>query len=376
MKIVEVRVRPLLLRLKKPYCWAQGQREHFEVVLVEVVTEDGLIGFGESNSAPDARAAAQAIRTITAQFVGQSAFDIARLCRDAWERYFVVGGVDPADGYANQLLAGVEMALWDVVGKALGQPVHRLLGGAIRDWVGYFGFVQGETTADLAAHASELAETGFDVIYMKVGRGLQADLENVAAVRRAIGDRRLRLDANEAWDPLTAVRVINALAKYQPEFIEQPTRRGSLDALAQVHRSVSVPIAADQTVITSDDVYEVCRRQAADVIVLGPHETGGLLGLKNAAIVAEAGGLNLCLHGTFESGISTCASNQIAATIPNLDDGNQIMQQLLEHDLVAAPTLALEGGRLGILDRPGLGFELDSDFVVHAARAFEIAYTS
>ena len=104
--------------------------------------------------------------------------------------------------------------------------------------------------------------------------------------------------------------------------------------------------------------------------MLGIHEAGGLLGWRKAAAVAEAAGLNVCLHGVYESGITTCASNQVAATIANLDDGNQIMVQLLAEDIVAAPPLTPRDGRLPILDGPGLGFELDRDAVGRAAERY------
>ena len=188
-------------------------------------------------------------------------------------------------------------------------------------------------------------------------------------LRQAIGDRRLRLDANEAWDPLTAIRMARRLLPFEPEFIEQPTPSHSIEALAQVKASVEVAIAADQSVFTEAEVYEICRRQAADVIVLGIHETGGLLNYRKAAAIAEAAGINLCLHGVFESGITTCASNQVIATVPNSDDGHQIMWHLLERDLVAEPDLTPVDGRLPIFDGPGLGFTLDRDAVDHAAAA-------
>jgi muconate cycloisomerase len=133
---------------------------------------------------------------------------------------------------------------------------------------------------------------------------------------------------------------------------------------------VDVPIAADQAVLTPAEVYEVCRRQAADVIVLGIHETGGLLSFKKAAAIAEAAGLNICLHGVFETGITTCATNQVAATVPNLDDGNQIMHQLLAEDIVALPRLVLADGKLPVIRGPGLGFDLDGDAVARASERY------
>src|SRR6185369_14741385 len=143
--------------------------------------------------------------------------------------------------------------------------VHRLFGGAVRDRIEHFGFLQGDKAAALAADARAMVAEGHSVIYMKVGRGEALDMANVAAVREAIGNRRLRLDANEAWDMLTARRMIRALARFDPEFIEQPTPADSIAALAQLRASIDVPLAADQCVHTPSDVYEVARTRAADV---------------------------------------------------------------------------------------------------------------
>ncbi len=206
------------------------------------------------------------------------------------------------------------------------------------------------------------------MIYLKVGRGDALDLANVKAVRAAIGERRLRLDANEAWDTLTARRMIDGLpAVRRRSSSSSPRPPRAPPPWPGCARWSPVPIAADQLVSTPQQVFEVCRHEAADIIVLGIHETGGLGGMRKAAAVAEAAGLNICLHGVYESGITTCASNQVAATIPNLDDGNQIMVQLLAEDIVASPPLATMDGRLPVLEGPGLGFELDRDAVGRAA---------
>jgi len=238
--------------------------------------------------------------------------------------------------------------------------------------VEYFGFLQGETPKELAAHGRRLAKQGFSVMYLKVGRGEQLDLDIVQSVRAAIGDKRLRLDANESWDMLTARRMFGKLKPFNIEFIEQPlpARTGS-EALARLRAVTDIPIAADQTVYSPDDVYDICRSRAADVIVLGLHETCGVVRFRKAAAVAEAAGVNICLHGVFETGITTCASNQVAASIGNMDDGNQIMWQLLKEDIVAQPSLVPVNGALPISGMPGLGFELDRDAVARAAEAYQ-----
>ena len=110
--------------------------------------------------------------------------------------------------------------------------------------------------------------------------------------------------------------------------------------------------------------------RSADLIVLGLHETGTVTRLLQAAAIAEAAGLSVCIHGKMESGITTCASAQVAAAIPNLDDGNQYMNALLAEDIVASPDLRLRNGRLPIPPGPGLGFELDMDAVARAAERY------
>jgi muconate cycloisomerase len=368
LRIAEIRLRPLALAFKEPYHWA-GRVDHGAAnVLVEVMTDEGITGYGEVVAARPAEIALHALEGVRPLFIGESAFDMERLIHEA--RF--LGSFNYTPRFANLTLAGLEMALWDVIGKALNRPVYQLFGGAFRQEVDYFGFVQGDTPDELADHARMLAADGYPVIYLKIGRGEGKDLENTAAVRSVIGDRKLRLDANEAWDPRTAIYMIKKLEQFEPEFIEQPTPAGSIAALRQVKESVSVPIAADQSVFSAHDVYEVCRQRAADLIVLSFHEAGGLMAFKQASAVAQAAGIPICLHGQSVSGMTDCAQHQVALTIQNLSDGNQIMHQLLEEDILAAPDLTPQNGVLGILsDRPGLGFELNWDAVERCAERYQ-----
>jgi muconate cycloisomerase len=366
VKIARIQTTPLALAFKKPYHWA-GRVDHAAaVVLVEVETDDGLLGIGESVAGFPAEGTVAALQGVAPLFVGRPVFDSERLITRARH----LGSFNHTPWHANFVLAGLEMALWDILGKAAGWPVHRLLGGAVRDEVDYFGFVQGDTTEELVDDARDLAEAGYGVIYLKVGRGEDADLRNTAAVRAAIGGRRLRLDPNCAWSVPEAIHMIGRLAQYEPEWIEQPTPLQSIAALRQVKEAVSVPIAADQAVFTPADVYEICRQRAADVIVLSPHEAGGLLAFGKAAAIAEAAGVPVCLHGQGVSGITDAAQHQLGLRTANLTAGNQIMHQLLVEDLVTAPDLTPALGKLGLMDGPGLGIELDRDAVARAAELY------
>jgi muconate cycloisomerase len=372
VKITDIKTTPLLVPYSKPFYWAQGVMEGACVVLVEVHTDAGFVGYGESIGTPSAEAI-QGFLTLAARLcVGRDPFSNARLMSEAYHALFQALGTCSSPRFAGQVLSGLEMALWDVMGKATGRPAHDLLGGAMQDEICYFGFAQGESPAELAADARRIAREGFEVIYFKVGRGDAQDLAAVAAVRAAIGpDKRLRVDPNEHWTPIHASRMIRKLLAYDVEVVEQPTHAESVASLAQVRSTSPIAISADQSVFTPYDAYDVCRQQAADMIVIGPHETGGLTRLSKIAHIAEAAGINICLHGLYETGITTCASNQVGATIPNLDDANQHMTRFLAWDIVKSPDLAPRAGRLPVIKAPGLGFEIDWDGVERAKLAYQ-----
>jgi len=367
MKITEIRTTPLLVPYKKPYYWAQGTIDGAYVILVEVLTDQGITGYGECIGTPTATGIQAFIAEAAKFIVGHDPFRNAHLMATAYHALFQERGTCSSPRFAGQVLAGVEMALWDIMGKAAGRAVHELLGGAVHDEICYFGFPQGETPEEIAAEARIIANQGCKIIYVKVGKDDATDLAIVRQVREAIGpDRRLRIDPNEQWGPLTAARMIPRIAEYGIEFVEQPTDCESLSALAQVRANSSIAIAADQRVFTPHDAFDVCKAQAADLIVLGLHETGGINRFIKAGRIAEAAGINICAHGLYETGITTCATHQAAAVLPNLDDGNQYMNHFLEWDIIDSPDLTLKSGKLPVLGGPGLGFELNPDAVARA----------
>ncbi len=368
MKITKVRTKPLLVPYTSPYHWAQGVIDGAMVILVEVETDEGLTGYGESIGTPSTEGIQSFINLAGAICINRSPFENAQLMAEAYHALFQALGTCSSPRFGGQVLAGLEMALWDLMGKATGLAAHELMGGAVRDEIQYFGFAQGETAAEIAAEAKLLAESGCEVIYFKVGRGDALDIDIAQQVRAAIGpQKRLRMDPNEHWSPVRAARLIRKMCEFDVEFIEQPTNCESIAALAQVRANSPVAIAADQLVFTPYDAYNVCRENAADLIVLGLHETGGLLRFSKVAHIAEAAGIDICIHGLYETGITTCAANQVAATLPNLDDGNQYMNHFLEWDIVKSPDLSLQNGKLPVLKGPGLGFELDWDAISQAS---------
>jgi L-alanine-DL-glutamate epimerase-like enolase superfamily enzyme len=371
MKIIGVETRPLRVAYKKPFYWAKGVIDAAEVVLVSVHTDSGITGYGESMSSVNAEAVQLYLREAGDFCIGRSPFEVTPLLAQIYHHLFTSRGNCSSPRFGALVLAGLDMALWDLAGKATGCPIHQLLGGAVREHIQYFGFPQGKDANEVAAEAADWCARGAGVIYVKIGHGPAEDFATASKVREAIGTVRLRLDANEAWDVLTAKRMIRGLAQFDIEFIEQPTDSNSVSALAAVRASSPIPIAADQSVFTPEDAMQVCVQNAADLIVIGLHETGGVDRLRKVAAVAESAGINVCLHGLYETGITTCATHQVGVTLKNLDDGNQYMNHFLVEDIIKMPDLTLRNCQLPLLFGPGLGFELDWDAVARAEAAYQ-----
>jgi muconate cycloisomerase len=369
MIITEVRVTSMALPLKTPYVWSQGVEDVFCVNLIELVGEDGRVGIGETTTAPDTGAQAIILRKIGERFVGRSVFEASQIIAEAYRGQFLVfGGNMPR--YANQLMCGFDIAALDLQGQAAGRPVWDLLGGAVRDHVGYFYFLQGQSIDELVADAKFAVDQGHPIIYLKVGIDTDRDVAATKAVREAIGNTRLRLDANEAWDPATALRMITRLTPYDVEYIEQPTSSTSLEALGQVTRQSPIPIGADQSVFTLNEAYRAISGGHAHMIAVGPREMGGLRPMVKAAGIAEAAGMKLCIHSSMTTGITTVAEHHVGRAIPNLDDGNQIMWQLLQDNILDGPDIAPLKGRLSLEGMPGLGLTPNRDVIAKASERF------
>jgi L-alanine-DL-glutamate epimerase-like enolase superfamily enzyme len=326
-----------------------------------VETDEGVTGFGESICEDPAAVEAYG-RLIARAFVGRSPGDVEAILGDLWQE----GRWRFHPRFSLQVVSGLEVACWDALGKGLGVPASTFLGGRVREEVDVMGFPQGDTAEELARESAALAAAGHGVIYVKIGRHGRADEEIVGAVRDAIGpDTLLRVDANEAWDVPAAVDAIRSLEAFSLDWVEQPVAADNVAGLAHVRRSVDVKVAADQAVHTASELRNVLEQEAADAIVVGSHEAGGLWRWRQLAHLAEVHGIPVNRHACVESEISTFAALQALCTIPNLTLGNQVMHHLLAEPLVTTP-LAQEGGTMHVPEGPGLGFELDDDAVARA----------
>ena len=370
MKVLDLEFTPIFIPYKNPYHWAQGITEGAELILVKLRTDKGIEGYGESIATPSSKAILSFLDQAKKLIIGRDIYENDRIFKDVYQYLFQAHGTCSAPRFASQVLCGIEIAFWDAKGKEFGKPVYQLLGGKQHEALQYFGFAQGESANEIAKDAKELAQSGYKVIYIKVGKkNEEEDIEIIKKTRLAIGkNRRLRIDPNEHWPILKMRRLIERVKDYNIEFIEQPCDAESLIALSHAQQKSLIPIAADQSVFSIHDAFNICKINAADMLTLGIHETGGISNFKKIAQLAEAAGINICIHGLYESGITSYASHQLGISIPNIDDGNQIMLRFLEWDIIKKGIEFPDKMEWPVNNKVGLGFDIDEDAVKEASK--------
>ena len=358
MKITRVDIAPISVPFREPELWAWGERRGISSVILQVHTDEGLVGLGEAVGTPSAPVIVEALRHCVTMIEG---WDPSRI-EECTRRLYGRGGWHYFRRLGNYAIAAIEMALWDVVGKAAGQPISRLLGGPVVDQVPFYHPVFRAEPAAMARDAAAAVARGMGTMFLKVGLDESADLAQVAAVREAIGARaRLRVDANEAWTASEAIRIIKTLEPFDLEFVEQPVALHDLEAMRRVRDGVDVPIAADQSAWLETDILEVIRRGAADIIMTGPHRVGGLLALKKVCGLCEIASIPVAKQSPGDLGIATAAGLQVVSTCPNaVRLASQTHLSQLTHDIVQPPHVFTEG-TLRVPTAPGLGVTLDAE---------------
>ena len=342
---------PLARRIE----WGSGVRTGVTRIIVEVTTEGGIRGWGESICLLDAIPAVLD-RAVIPLAIGKSVDQAESLYR-----HVLGAGYYHHKRAAVMATCAVEMAMWDAFGKACGQPLHRLWGGTWRERIEIAAYVFSNDTKRVANDAAEFQRRGFTTFKLKIGYDEVSDIALTRAVRDAIGpDVPLRLDVNGAWTPGTAKRQCNKLAQYDPVYIEQPLEHEDLEGHVHLRAQSPVPIALDETAYTLNDVGNIVRAGAADVILLDPHESGGLWQCVKAAGIAESVGIPVTLHCGGELGLSQAAYLHLAASIPNMTLAIDNERDYLGGDIVE-PTFTIVDGKLDVPMGPGLGVVVDED---------------
>jgi muconate cycloisomerase len=365
MKIIAVETIPVQVPIDPRRAIRGGRGYHLTspFLIVKVHTDEGLTGLGEVSCTPgwsgeDQVTAAHFIADFLAPLLaGEDPTAIGRLTAKLGQ------------GVAGNPFtkAALEMALWDLLGKSVGLPVYRLLGGAVRDFVPTKFSVSGLEPVRAAELAAWAVGQGFRTMKVKVGIEPEADVARVRAVREAIGPEvRLGVDANGGWSPRVAIQTIRRLYDYGIYFAEQPVPALDVAWLADVRNHVAVPVMADESVYTLQDAMAVVRAGAADVLSVYVGKGGGIGPARKIAAVAEAAGLTCTVGSNLELGVASAAMIHLALATPGIGAEEfpcDILSPFFYEDTLLAEPLPIVGGAARPFERPGLGVELDDEKV-------------
>ncbi|WBO69377.1 glucarate dehydratase family protein [Streptomyces camelliae] len=385
LTIAEIRLTPILVA-DAPLLNTQGVHQPYTPrLIVEIVTADGVTGLGETYG--DTKYLELA-RPLAERLTGRSVMDVNGLFAldlgvDASrvEGQMDAGGlrgVQSADKLRLSVLSAFEVACLDAQGKALGLPVHALLGGKLRDsveysaylfykWAGHPAGVTAEPDdwgaaldpAGIVAQARTFKER-YGFTSFKLKGGVFPPDEEIAAVRalaEAFPGHPLRLDPNGAWSVETSLKVAEELG-HVLEYLEDPTL--GTPAMAEVSAGTDVPLATNMCVTTFGEIKEAFTRDAVQVVLSDHHYWGGLRNTQRLAAICAAFGVGVSMHSNTHLGISLAAMTQVAATVPDLHHACDSHYPWQSED-VLTERLVFDGGRVAVTDAPGLGVVLDRD---------------
>ncbi len=355
-------IEPIILAAPLAEPWRIGTAvfSKMNATLVRVDTDEGITGYGEClvRFSPEAGAAI-IDKILKPVVVGQDPFNVELI----WDKmYAVMRGRGHSKGFMLEAMSGMDIALWDIIGKALGQPIHRILGSYGRTSLPvYASSLLFKPTDVLVSEAEELASQGYPAIKLKIGQGVETDLRNVREIRKAVGDRiRLMTDANCAFDTLTALEVGRAMEAEGVYWFEEPVAPENLDGYSKLAHSLDMAIAGGESEFTRWGFKELFVREAIDIIQPDIGRVGGFSEARKIAALASAFDVPVGPHTGASSAISVAASIQWAAALPNM----LVFEWMyppnpLREELLTEPLPAMKDGFIQVPDGPGLGVEID-----------------
>jgi L-alanine-DL-glutamate epimerase-like enolase superfamily enzyme len=364
MKITAVKCHMVTIPYKNPYRMAPGETKHKKQIIVLVETDEGITGIGETGvtlierGGETQEAIYFSIQKYMAPLViGMDPFDIGLV-------------IDKLEGF-NQgrtgflcAKAGIDQALYDIMGKAVGRPVAKLLGGIHRTHFKVSRSLGVKTPKEMAEDAVRLKAMGYAMLTIKIGFDVKEDIERVAAVRDAVGaDYPLEVDVNGAYTVEVAIPTLRKMERYGIEAIEQPVAWWDLQGMKEVRTALDTPVTADESAWTPHDVVNIARAGAADTICLKPVKNGGLFLSRRMAEMAESAGMGVLMGSKHPLTPGAAAIIHFAAAIPCVHGvlGYGSPLERLVDDVCDPPLEMNKDGTVDLPDGPGLGVKLSME---------------
>ena len=337
---------------------------------IKVETDEGLYGWGEASLGTQEMALKGCVEDLKRLIVGRDPMQIEKMRFEVYRDIYWKGGP-----VLMSAISGIEMAMWDIVGKYFNTPVYNLFGGKMRDRVKMYanGWFSGATTpAEFAQKAKETTSLGvkalkwdpFGKAHMTLTKEeMHRAVETVGAVREAVGENvELLIECHGRFNPYTAIEISKELAPFKPMLMEEPCPPDNVDAIAKVKAKSHVPISAGERVYTIYGFEDLFQKDAVDIVQPDMFHTGGMMECKKIAGMAEAKHIPISFHNP-SGPISNAAILQLAAATPNF-----LIHEIMINDSsfrknITTEEVIFDDGYILIGDKPGLGIDVNVDEV-------------
>jgi L-alanine-DL-glutamate epimerase-like enolase superfamily enzyme len=362
MRITRVELFKANIPLKDPFRIAVMEMRAAANVFVRITIDEGLVGWGESSPFWKLCGETQAIDIAAGSDLAQIILSKDPLAID--------DRMSEIDGFLknnSQIRAAFDIALHDLLGKAAGLPLYRILGGAGRAMQTCLTIAIGEASA-MATKAASAVSRGFRIIKIKLGTNARDDVQRVRSIRDAVGrDVGIRIDANQGWDVPTALAVLNEVSAINVEYCEQPVQHWNLEAMRRIHDRSPVPIVADESVFDHHDAFRVLSVDACDYVNLKLSKSGGVRAGQKAAAVVDAAGKACMIGCMMESRLGLTAAAHLASAMGHFRFFDLDSAHLLAEDPIVGG-MRYEKDMVVLDDAPGVGAEPDPKFLERCER--------
>jgi len=368
LRISEVRAYPTSFPVdpKDAVTLGIGRTVKRDAVIVKVTTEDGITGWGEAHHGRCPGAVAHLVNTtLRLLVVGQDANDITGVWKKVYDKQLASHGMGAG---ACLALSGIDMALWDIRGKAIGQPLYKLMGGRSKPVPAYAGGVSlgYQDPKALVAEARPHIEAGYKAVKLRIGDTVARDVERIAAVRKAFGDEMVILtDANTGYDVADVRAVMPQLDEYNVGWLEEPFPAHDYLSYREAARYGRTPLAAGENHYTRFEFNRVIEDGAITILQPDLSKTGGITEALRIAALASCWKLPIHPHSSM-TGLNMAASIHFLASIENAGyfEADISRNNLFRDELVSTPYTLDKDGCVTPLEAPGIGVELDETFLV------------